>query len=83
MHADICIGLSNVAYVTLAAYESAFLKFVLGLMCTIFCVQQAENRATEYERNVTKLQKEVDKLEGRQQRTVSEHLLLDSCWNLS
>jgi len=27
-------------------------------------MRQAENRATEYERNVTKLQKEVDKLEG-------------------
>jgi len=31
----------------------------------IFRLQQAENRATEYERMVTKLQKEVDKLEGK------------------
>jgi len=30
----------------------------------VFRLPQAENRATEYERNVTKLQKEVDKLEG-------------------
>jgi len=33
---------------------------------SIFCLRQAENRATEFERNVTKLQKEVDKLEGMQ-----------------
>jgi len=30
----------------------------------LYYLRQAENRATEYERMVTKLQKEVDKLEG-------------------
>jgi len=42
-------------------------------------MQQAENRATEYERNVTKLQKEVDKLEGRHTAHSFSASLVDSC----